>query len=444
MPFHPDLKQQIFDGDETGDNWEQKTGGTYYPLWHPGFTAAFRALLISLKDSGLTQHENFRFWYIPGAWAWGEFGVDFVDEMKASGMKPHDFMVWWRTTLDAYVDTVGSSHSGKLMFTGQDNLPLCDGDLEWRRALGREVQREAVQRGCGTRYGLLEKFDFLVGDMPHYGLPAVLVGDVHYQIADEDAPMIADASRWIGSENEELGNSNIPWKNYYQLKMTALRTLQLRVDTVFMAAKVWSAAPEMHHYMMKTLSRTPQDSPDAWCALREWQDVYQRWSGNDVKGDFTVHNLERWLWQRDVHPDGQSRAVESVKLPIKFNEQKSEARRTRHADGSDYLCFGVEDRFIRGGSQRMQVKVTYLDDFTGEWWLEYDSANGSAHQRSTPHTNQNDQRWKTITFTLDDAHFANRQKDGLDFRLYNGGDHDLTVRFVRVIKMEAPQTSYTP
>ena len=47
-------------------------------------------------------------------------------------------------------------------------------------------------------------------------------------------------------------------------------------------------------------------------------------------------------------------------------------------------------------------------------------------------------KWKTTTFMLPDARFENRQKDGLDFRIHNGGQHDLTVRFVRVIKLEAP------
>ncbi len=436
---YPDLERQILQSEETLDNWDEKTGGTYYPLWHHGFTASFRTLLASLRDSGLTQHPNFRFWYIPGAWAWGEFDVAFVDEMKATGMKPKDFMDWWRGTLDAYVDTVGRGHAGKLMFTGQDNIPLCDDNLEWRRELGRQVQREAVLRGCGTRYGLLEKFDFLIGDMPEYGLPTQWIRDGRYQVADEDSPMIADATRWIAAENEEFGNSNIPWKNYFQLKMTALRTLQLRVGTVFMGAKVWNAAPELHHYMMKTLRRTPHDSPDAWCALREWQDVYQTWSRDQVKGPFLVRNLERWLMQREVSPEGITRAVEAARMPIKFNETAFEARRTRHAEGGDYLCFGVEDRFIHGGSQLVQVKVTYLDDFEGEWWIEYDAAEpSSTHQPSTHQRNQNDQKWKTVTFTLEDARFGNRQNDGLDFRIYNGGRHDLTVRFVRVIKLEKP------
>ena len=143
---YPDLKQGILRGEKTRDNWEVQTGGTYYPLWHEGFAAEFRRLLRSLQESGLARHENFRFWYIPGAWAWGEFGVEFVEEMRQAGMKPEDFMQWWRRTLDAYVQTVGQEHAGKLMFTGQDHVELCDDDQEWRRIIeiGRASCRERV------------------------------------------------------------------------------------------------------------------------------------------------------------------------------------------------------------------------------------------------------------------------------------------------------------
>ena len=49
-------------------------------------------------------------------------------------------------------------------------------------------------------------------------------------------------------------------------------------------------------------------------------------------------------------------------------------------------------------------------------------------------TNDNDGLWKTTTFYIYDAGFDNSQKGNMDFRLYNGGTHDLTVGFVRVIK----------
>ena len=44
-------------------------------------------------------------------------------------------------------------------------------------------------------------------------------------------------------------------------------------------------------------------------------------------------------------------------------------------------------------------------------------------------------RWRTVTVPLDGAVFRNGIA-GTDFRLHNGGSDDLTVRFVRLIKVD--------
>ena len=41
-------------------------------------------------------------------------------------------------------------------------------------------------------------------------------------------------------------------------------------------------------------------------------------------------------------------------------------------------------------------------------------------------------------FQLDDAALENRQRGWVDFHTANDGQHDLTVRFVRLNKTEAP------
>lgn len=437
---YPDLKGKILKGDPTPDNWGQDTGGTYYPLWHPGLKAEFRKLLQSFKQRRFGAHPRLKFSYIPGAWAWGEFGVAFVKEMKAEGMRPEDWMAWWREWIDAYVDAYGKENAHKLMYTGLDYLSLCDGDVEWRRAIGRFPFEYVWKQGGSTRFGLLEKFDFLTGDMPVYGVAAKEIGGARYFVVDEDNPLIADPKRLIGAENEEVANANIPWDNYYQLKMTALKSLAVRVNCVFMGAGVWQKGREIHSYMLKTLGRHYWDSPDAWCALREGNDVYQEWSRYHLghRGKWAVRNWERWLVQREVEPDGKTLPACPVKLPVKFNEEAFEARRTDVASGSRCLCFGVEDRFLKGGRTPVQIKVTWWDDAAGKWWVEYDAAGGDPYKKTRVVEKKGDGAWKTETFEVPDAGFGNRQKGGMDFRIHNGGASDLTVRFVRVVRLTPP------
>ena len=80
------------------------------------------------------------------------------------------------------------------------------------------------------------------------------------------------------------------------------------------------------------------------------------------------------------------------------------------------------------------IKVTYLDNFKGKWHLQYQTSK-KLYKNSNEIINAGDNKWKTISVIINDAGFANGQKHGNDFRIYNGGKSDITVRFVRVIKI---------
>jgi hypothetical protein len=155
------------------------------------------------------------------------------------------------------------------------------------------------------------------------------------------------------------------------------------------------------------------------------------------RGPWTVRNWERWLIQREVEPDGKTVATYQAHTPVKFNTDAFEARRTDLAHGSANIYFGVDDRFIKGGTNAVQIKVTYLDENAGIWWVEYDAAE-DAYKKTTPVKNLGDGQWKTTTLVVPDASFPNRQRGGMDFRIVNAGENDLTVRFVRVVRLTPP------
>ena len=109
--------------------------------------------------------------------------------------------------------------------------------------------------------------------------------------------------------------------------------------------------------------------------------------------------------------------------PAKFpdlNGGSWEAIRTDHAHGSGFIYFNVDEQFMNGGRNLVVVKVTYIDDHAGEWRLEYDAGAEAVWKRSKPVLNRQDGKWKTVTLQRDDA------------------EHDLTVRFVGLIKAEPP------
>jgi hypothetical protein len=222
--------------------------------------------------------------------------------------------------------------------------------------------------------------------------------------------------------------------------MSILKELQLRMNWMYSNVRNWNINPVLNKYFYLTAGKQVYNSPDAWCALREAKDVYQWWANYPDRKDFYISNFERWLYQREVSPEGITQRtylnVDDAANGRLFNDYSYEARATMHASGSDYIYFNLDDKFINGGINNVQVKITYLDNFAGSWQLQYDAE--SSVNKEVEVTNSFDGKWKTITLTLADAKFANGQKNGNDFRIYNGGTNDIQVRFVRVVKLTEP------
>ncbi|MEV4006635.1 hypothetical protein [Actinomadura sp. NPDC049753] len=187
-----------------------------------------------------------------------------------------------------------------------------------------------------------------------------------------------------------------------------------------------------------SIGKTASDSPDAWAALRDAEDTYWK----DTTGPFTgarrwpgrpwVRNLERWLVQRDVAPDGRARrSTADVHSGVLGPENGTtyEGLRTDRAQGQTSLYFDLDDRFLRGRRRPVQIKVTYRDAGRGEWWVEHRGGRSPAVRRT------GDRAWKTATFRIPRPAFANRLPGGTDFRIATGAGDDLDVRFVRVVRL---------
>ncbi|TFE29398.1 glycosyl hydrolase family 28-related protein [Cohnella luojiensis] len=112
--------------------------------------------------------------------------------------------------------------------------------------------------------------------------------------------------------------------------------------------------------------------------------------------------------------------------------------------GTVYFYMNVDDNFLFDNADyNVQVAVDYYDAGNGKMVLQYDSE--SAEFKDAPLFQYGDSNaWKTYTFQLSDAKFANRT-GGSDFRLgIEGGgasastNEDLKVASVTVTKMPKP------
>jgi hypothetical protein len=171
--------------------------------------------------------------------------------------------------------------------------------------------------------------------------------------------------------------------------------------------------------------------------LRDAEDVY--WRERDDKkwkGFPYVRNLERWIVQRDVAPDGIARRGRlkyagdpGEKDAGDENGTAYESLRTRRA-----LYFDVDSRFTTTGP--IELKVTYRDFARRAWRVDYRTTAGAA--ASTPVV-RGSRRGKgvlrTVTFRIDDAGFDNGLAGGTDFAL-RAVRGELEASFVRVVRFE--------
>ena len=118
-------------------------------------------------------------------------------------------------------------------------------------------------------------------------------------------------------------------------------------------------------------------------------------------------------------------------------------RRTDQATGNHSMWFKVDDGYINGGANQVIVSVTYADMGNDRWALKYDGPSGE--QTAIPEGSGNpwvqktgSNTWKTATFRINDARFANGLSGGSDFRIDSLGDGNEWVHLVDVARQGGP------
>jgi hypothetical protein len=421
--------------------------GDFYPPWHPGVEAEFHKFLLAFKARNYAANPKMRGWYIPGGWEWNEWSLKWVPEMTRQGITPPAFLGWFKRLMTDYVSATNGQPE-KLIYTGTPGEEWVEwtGDATshnaWVAAINpaegtNAMSSTALHLGAGARHGSTEWFNYTT-QAPDWGMTIQTINGARYMVTNDAHPFLADTTRFFGTENECWGQCGMPagTNDYYHVKMSTLKALQLRMNWVFLGN--YNLAPPIFQYMLKTLGKRVSDSPDAWVALREAEDRERGTPGP------VVRNWERWIVQREVAPDGLTVRTAPITSPATQIGTSYEARRTDRATANNYMYFGVDDQFVKGGPEAVDLYVTYLDNNHATWMLQYDSATGGAYKSTRAVTNIGDGKWKTTKFAITDAGFDNRQNGGMDFRLYNGGAEDVTVRFVRVVKVNAPAAVPAP
>ena len=393
-------------------------GQRHVPIWKP---CIWRKLLRTYRElfvrRGLRADPDLRFVYVPGAFTWAEFDYDMIDAaVRTQGLTWREYRRWYRRMLRDLVAIFGPYRS-KLVFTGED-YPY--GPFGRRDDL---LARDAVVAGMGIRTGITEVFDNHLSQVPAYG--TTIAPDGH-MVTDDGWPLL-DGTRVAATENECYRACGFDVKDLaYAIRMSNLKALQLRMNWIYVVPSdsyLDRYAP-FWEWVRLELGRTATTTPDAWAFLRDAEDRY--WTDELPTFPFArrpyVRNLERWLVQRDVAPDG----IAARGSDVRRGEVDPENGTAYEGLRARSLYLDLADSVRQRSSAPVEVKVTYLD--RGPWHLEYAGGAG----RTSTITGSGSGRLRTATIALADATFDDSLPGSTDLRIVGEGA-DVEVQFVRVV-----------
>ncbi len=291
--------------------------------------------------------------------------------------------------------------------------------------------RDKMVMGGYSNYGFSLGFGIRRGFVEHYmyHTPDAVMGQLvdanNYMYVDENNAIIAN-NLYNGEENEEYEESWVDRFGHtdgypYRYFSSNIRLLQMRTNAVLY--NQFALMPEMLAWVGLELGRTREDTPDAWCFLRE---TYIRNGVND-----NVKNFERWLYQRNT-PGYETEAV----IPVVKNYSSWMYDESNYSE--DYIArkgqkigFAADDVvFPTDVEYDVAIKVSYIDNVSGTLKLVYHNDNGP--QENTIITTGGDMV-RTATFFVD-AKFDASGFD-YDFELHSEAGKEVPVSFVRVIKV---------
>ena len=420
-------------------------GDDHLPIWNACLWQQARELFRQvLVVHGLRADPRVKFLYVPGGFTWCEFDYDLPTQAAQNfGLTFATFDGWFQPAMQDLVDILNGEnsdpaddYSSKLVFTGED-YPFGPWDT-----LDDLHARDAVAKGMGIRTGITEVFNFHLSHVPAYG--TTIAADGH-MTTDENWRGL-DGRRVVATENECFNDCGFTVADTaYAVKMANLKALQLRMNWIYVVPgpSYMATYPELWSWTRLELGKRAYDAPDAWAALREAEDTYwiddtsHTWSGAPW-----VRNLERWLRQNDVAPDGLVRRGTDVRAnePTPENGTAYEGLRTQLSLGRNAIYLDLDERFFAGGNVPVEVKVTYRDSGNGSFRIDYPAAGGVTSTSPQAYTNTGG--WRTSTFSLPDALWNDSLAGGNDLRLAATGPADLEVRFVRVVRPTRPKAIF--
>lgn len=185
-----------------------------------------------------------------------------------------------------------------------------------------------------------------------------------------------------------------------------------------------------------------QDDPQS-VALRQLEIIRNQNGLNDVQWRVWRGNYRMHLYQVDANETSQG----YWRVGSKDQPYGRFARGFNPLANKNAIYLNIDDNLFNNQRSNdsivsVEVEVIYFDSGNGSWDVRYDSWD-NPDKKALSVMNTNTGRWKTISFTLDDARFSNLGPRGSDISIVNADDQVNIFHMLKILKKNPTNSDHS-
>lgn len=381
--------------------------------WDTGIQQEYEKFIQEFSQQNFFSNNYFSGLYVHGISS--SFGEEFwlkanhIQDAINAGMTENLLVQTYKDRIDWWAEAA-DNFKHKLIWIGYNGI----------HNYNREVLDDyALSKGLGWRGGGIEFYTNNAIMPPFLGQT---YNSATGYVTTDWSYSLRDGNKYFGDENELLWNNVSEQTNKFMTETTIMKAAQLGMNYIWTSQEAIQLTPEMFEWFTKIAGKSPTQSPDGICWLRE-----------DYRDQFTIKNLERFVTQRDR--DGyRTKNVDEIIRP-KFYDSDTDiayaSRETDVANNQKGMLFFIDETFKTSITNSFKIQVYYHDENSTKWVLKFQ--NEDAINSSQTITGLADNLWKTAEFLIENTNL-NDNNNLPDFKLEVLNDKNLKVKFVRVLK----------
>jgi len=372
------------------------------------------------------------------------------DPVYGRRLPPCDWIQFVTETVSSYADAFPSTSLVIMQAPSYgykcdrwDPGPPATHEEYWERVA---VEEFCLEKGVGFQNNSLDEWDanWFTCDVVGTTGPYTVYGSVQSAVDNwRDIPVVFERGSWLAPYNKFFD------KGYFQTWWGYLNALDKHADIIFppnWGGEIWAngrlysypsgvwrydaETPDipyaaelkwMNQFALEHLGKDESNTPDVWTVL------FDTPTGNCTAQhrdhQFFLYRLDRTEGGQPI-PHAGTVFEEDVYAVPPFYEGKY-TRRTDQENDQFLMYFDIDDDYhfaAEPADSRWTISLWYLSNGNDMLLFEYRDKSGQVKSHMIRKSGGKHVSWARVTFTLEDAYFANNMGYGSDFRISSAKD----------------------